>query len=194
MCGVQSLAMICFVFFRKFRLPIGLHSSCIISPTASGTCQNCSTKYHEWGDTPHCTSKSWSAKVGLGGTLPCWGERVWVIHSDTDSLALIFTHSYSSTVFFTLFRWGWGLKNRGNERKLKLSFASQILYRVTRQLESYIMLQSIWGVPPACGPLLQLATAQAGRWNIPDLLIPTLIATEYRTQAHGSPCITSVFF
>ena len=28
----------CFVFFWKFRLPIGLHSSCSISPTASGTC------------------------------------------------------------------------------------------------------------------------------------------------------------
>ena len=32
-------------------------------------------------------------------------------------------------------------------------------------LESYILLQSIWGVPPACGPLLQLATAHAGQGN-----------------------------
>ena len=41
-------------------------------------------------------------------------------------------------------------------------------YRVTRQVESYILLQLIWGVPPACGPLLQLATAQAGRGNSPN--------------------------
>ena len=39
------------------------------------------------------------------------------------------------------------------------------IYRVTRQLQYYIMLQSIWGVPPVCLPLLQLATAQAGQWN-----------------------------
>ena len=28
-----------------------------------------------------------------------------------------------------------------------------LIYRVTRQLESYILLQSILGVPSACGPL-----------------------------------------
>ena len=39
------------------------------------------------------------------------------------------------------------------------------LYRVTRQLESYMMLPSILGVPSACGPLLQLASAQAARGN-----------------------------
>ena len=38
-------------------------------------------------------------------------------------------------------------------------------YRVTRHLDSYILLQSIWGVRPACGPLLQLAAAQAGQGN-----------------------------
>ena len=32
------------------------------------------------------------------------------------------------------------------------------VYRVTRHLDSYILLQSIWGVPPVCGPLLQLAS------------------------------------
>ena len=41
-------------------------------------------------------------------------------------------------------------------------------YRVTRQLESYILLQSIWGVLLACGPLLQLATAHAGKGNSPN--------------------------
>ena len=41
-------------------------------------------------------------------------------------------------------------------------------YRVTRQVDSYILLQSIWGVPPAGGPLLQLATAQAGQVNSPN--------------------------
>ena len=40
-----------------------------------------------------------------------------------------------------------------------------VRYRVTHQVEPYILLRSIWGVPPACGPLLQLATAQAGQGN-----------------------------
>ena len=48
------------------------------------------------------------------------------------------------------------------------------IYRVTRQLESYIRLQSIWGVPPACGPLLQLATAQAGQGNSQNWLQQTI--------------------
>ena len=43
-----------FFFFLKFRLPMGLHSSCRISSTASGTCQKCSTKYHDWVDAPQC--------------------------------------------------------------------------------------------------------------------------------------------
>ena len=34
-------------FFLKFRLPIGLHSSCCISTKASGTFQKCFTKYHD---------------------------------------------------------------------------------------------------------------------------------------------------
>ena len=38
---------------------------------------------------------------------------------------------------------------------------------MTRHLDSYILLKSIWGVPPACGPLLQLATAQEGQGNSP---------------------------
>ena len=42
-----------------------------------------------------------------------------------------------------------------------------LLYRVTRHLDSYIILKSFWGVPQACGPLLQLATAQAGQGNCP---------------------------
>ena len=44
-----------------------------------------------------------------------------------------------------------------------LSKGTKFLYRVTRHVESYILLRSIWGVPPVCGPLLQLATAQAGQ-------------------------------
>ena len=44
LCGVRSVVMFYFVFFRKFRLPIGLHSSCNISPTANGTFQICFTK------------------------------------------------------------------------------------------------------------------------------------------------------
>ena len=40
-------------------------------------------------------------------------------------------------------------------------------YRATLHLDSYILFQSIWGVPPAFGPLLQLATAQSGQGNSP---------------------------
>ena len=50
--GVRSVTIFCFVFSRKFLIPIGLHNSCIItiiSPTAAagGTCQKCFTKYHD---------------------------------------------------------------------------------------------------------------------------------------------------
>ena len=38
--------------------------------------------------------------------------------------------------------------------------------RITGRLST--LLQSIWGVPPASGPLLQLATAQAGQGNSPN--------------------------
>ena len=44
LCGVQSFALFCFVFFQKVRLPNGRHSSCSISPTVGGTCQKCSIK------------------------------------------------------------------------------------------------------------------------------------------------------
>ena len=47
MWGVPSFVMFCFGHFRKFRFPIGLHSNISICPTAGGTGQNCSTKYHE---------------------------------------------------------------------------------------------------------------------------------------------------
>ena len=36
-----------FCFLSKFRLPIGLHSICSISPTAVETCHKCSIKYHD---------------------------------------------------------------------------------------------------------------------------------------------------
>ena len=55
MCGVRSVVMFCYVFFLKFRLPIGLHSSCCISPTAGGTFQKSFTKYHDWPDATQCT-------------------------------------------------------------------------------------------------------------------------------------------
>ena len=31
--GIRSVMVLCFVFLQKFQLPIGLHSSCSISPT-----------------------------------------------------------------------------------------------------------------------------------------------------------------
>ena len=55
MCGVGSIVMFCYVFFLKFRLPIGLHSSCCISPTASGTLQKNFTKYQDWPDATQCS-------------------------------------------------------------------------------------------------------------------------------------------
>ena len=51
LCSVHSVPMFCFVFFW---LPIGLHSSCSIRPTASGTCQNYYTKCHVRVDAPQC--------------------------------------------------------------------------------------------------------------------------------------------
>ena len=53
-CVIHSVVMFCFVSCQKFRLPVGLHSSCSISPTAGGTCQKSSTKYHDRGDVPQC--------------------------------------------------------------------------------------------------------------------------------------------
>ena len=43
-----------------------------------------------------------------------------------------------------------------------------LMNRVTHQVESYILLTSIWGFPLFCGPLLQLATAQPGQGNSPN--------------------------
>ena len=62
--------MFCFVFFQKFRLPIGLHNSCSIIRTADGTCQKCSTKHHERGDAPQCTEKIRTRALSVSGT-PC---------------------------------------------------------------------------------------------------------------------------
>ena len=52
------VVMFCFVFCQKFWLPVGLHSNCSISPTASGTCQKCFTKYRNWGDETQCSFPS----------------------------------------------------------------------------------------------------------------------------------------
>ena len=52
--GVRSVVIFCFLFFWKFHLPIGLHNSCSIRPTAGGTCQKCSKKFHNWVDAPQC--------------------------------------------------------------------------------------------------------------------------------------------
>ena len=51
---IRSVVMFCLVFFRKFWLPNSQHSSCNNSPTAGGTCQKCSTKYHDRVDAPQC--------------------------------------------------------------------------------------------------------------------------------------------
>ena len=59
---------------------------------------------------------------------------------------------------------------------------SYFIFKVTRQVESYILLNK-FGVPPACGPLLQLATAEERPGELPKL-----IAKEYRTQPDVSPC------
>ena len=54
LCGVPSVTMCCFVSFQNFGLPIRLHSSCSISPTAGGTCQICLTKHRDRGDKTQC--------------------------------------------------------------------------------------------------------------------------------------------
>ena len=54
LCLVPSVTMFCFVICQKFQLPVGLRSSCSISPTAGGTCQKCFTKHRYWGDETQC--------------------------------------------------------------------------------------------------------------------------------------------
>ena len=44
---VCSVVMFCFDLFQKFRLPIGLHSSCSIGPMAGETFQKRFAKYHD---------------------------------------------------------------------------------------------------------------------------------------------------
>ena len=46
--SVSSLQSRCFVvLLQKFQLPIGVHSSCSIRPTAGRTCQKCFIKDHD---------------------------------------------------------------------------------------------------------------------------------------------------
>ena len=52
--GVRSVVMFFFLFFQKSWLPIGLHNTYSISPTAIVTCQKCITKHHDWVDAPQC--------------------------------------------------------------------------------------------------------------------------------------------
>ena len=58
------------------------------------------------------------------------------------------------------------------------------LYRAAEHLESYIQLQSIWGVPLAW-PAWAVASCSSGP---PAGELPKLIAIEYRNQGDGSPC------
>ena len=76
-CEVQSGASPhswCFVFFRKFRLPFGLHSSCSISPKADGTCK----KHHEWGYAAKCTYRIYMNMY----MYLCWLEENALSHTD----------------------------------------------------------------------------------------------------------------
>jgi len=52
MWGIPSFVMFCFVSFLKFRLPIGLHSSCSTSLMAGGDCKNALKNIVSEG-TPH---------------------------------------------------------------------------------------------------------------------------------------------
>ena len=56
-CGVRSVVMFCFVFFRKFRLLIELLIAAVSSPAADLRCQKIFTKHHDWADAdaPECT-------------------------------------------------------------------------------------------------------------------------------------------
>ena len=62
--GVHSVAMLHFVVFRKFRLPIELYSNCSISPTVvehvENYVQNITT---DW--TPHSVSFCWPLAISL---------------------------------------------------------------------------------------------------------------------------------
>ena len=56
------------------------------------------------------------------------------------------------------------------------------MYRVTRQVEAYILLKSIWGVP---WPAWAVATHKPGE-------LPKWIATEYRNQGDGCTVMIKV--
>ena len=73
-CVILSVGMFCFVFCQKFRLPIGLHSSCSISPMDDGICHKCFTKYHHCGDDAQCTY--WRVKDSLN-IVPGPGTLRW---------------------------------------------------------------------------------------------------------------------
>ena len=64
---VPLVMMFCFVFCHKFWLPVGLHISCSIRPTAGGTCQKCFTKHRNSGDK---TQFPWNHRSR--GPLPPW--------------------------------------------------------------------------------------------------------------------------
>ena len=66
------------LLFLKFWLPIGLHSSCHISPTDSGTFQKCFTKYHDWPDATQCISPR-SPSHRLTPPLPPQTDILWSI-------------------------------------------------------------------------------------------------------------------
>ena len=81
MWSVHWVAMFCYIFFWKFWLPIGLHSSCSISQRTRGTYQKCSTKYHDWEDAPQYTTNPINYQKTCY-TLEMNGASITGIHSN----------------------------------------------------------------------------------------------------------------
>ena len=82
-------------FFTTYHwLPIGLHSSSSISPTAGETFQKCSSKYHDWGDAPQCMplgcqDKYFKVTVLIFGVIPMDSLTMYVDSEDEGKIIFI---------------------------------------------------------------------------------------------------------
>lgn len=65
LCGARLVATFGLVFSLKFRLPLVLHRSYSMSPTASGTFKNCFSKYHDWPEATQCRGMTWYSEVRI---------------------------------------------------------------------------------------------------------------------------------
>ena len=61
LCGIRSVMMFFFVFFLKFRLPIGIHRAAVPVQWPVNNFQKASTKYHDIPDATQCTEEGGSS-------------------------------------------------------------------------------------------------------------------------------------